>query len=188
MESVISELEGTLLKNHDPFSYFMLVAFEASGLIRFASLLLFWPIIKLLDACGKPDFGLKLAIFLATAGVPMSEIESVARAVLPKFYLDDLDLDAWRVFNSGERRVVVTKMPRVMVEHFVREHLRADDVVGSELRVTGFRLATGSVQVGDFGASIADRIAAMFEDKQPSIGIGRCHSDSSFLSLCKVIN
>ncbi|XP_023734705.1 glycerol-3-phosphate acyltransferase 5 [Lactuca sativa] len=185
MESVVSSLEGTLLKNNDPFSYFMLVAYEASGLIRFTFLLLLWPVIRLLDVCGKGDVGVKLAIFIATAGVPISEIESVARAVLPKFYLDDLDLDAWRVFNSGERRVVVTKMPRVMVEHFVREHLRADDVVGSELRVTGFRLATGLVQVGDFGASIADRIAAMFEDKQPSLGLGRCHYDSSFLSLCK---
>lgn len=188
MESVVSGLEGSLLKSNDPFSYFMLLAFEASGLTRFTFLLLIWPVIRLLDICGKGDTGVKLAIFFATAGVSMSEIESVARAVLPKFYLDDLDKDAWRVFSSGERRVVVTKMPRVMVERFAREHLGADDVVGSELGVSRFGLATGLVQVGDFRGSICDRIAAMFEDKQPSIGIGRCHSDSSFLSLCKVIN
>ncbi|KAL7586566.1 glycerol-3-phosphate acyltransferase 5 [Lactuca sativa] len=185
MESVISELEGTLLKNHDPFSYFMLVAFEASGLIRFASLLLFWPIIKLLDACGKPDFGLKLAIFLATAGVPMSEIESVARAVLPKFYFDDLDLDAWRILNMCDRRVVVTKMPRVMVERFVKEHLRADEVIGTELVVSRFGFATGLVQDCGFGSSVYDRVSAMFEGQQPSLGIGKCHSGSSFLNLSK---
>ncbi|KAL7613957.1 hypothetical protein Lser_V15G08792 [Lactuca serriola] len=185
MESVVSGLEGSLLKSNDPFSYFMLLAFEASGLTRFTFLLLIWPVIRLLDICGKGDTGVKLAIFFATAGVSMSEIESVARAVLPKFYLDDLDKDAWRVFSSGERRVVVTKMPRVMVERFAREHLGADDVVGSELGVSRFGLATGLVQVGDFRGSICDRIAAMFEDKQPSLGIGRCHSDSSFLSLCK---
>lgn len=37
----------------------------------------------------------------------MSEIEFVARAVMPKFYHDDFDLDAWRMFNSSERRMVV---------------------------------------------------------------------------------
>ncbi|KAJ9553331.1 hypothetical protein OSB04_017376 [Centaurea solstitialis] len=183
MESVVSQLEGTLLKNQDPFSYFMLVAFEASGLIRFTLLLLFWPIIKLLDWCGKPELGLKLAIFFATAGVPISEIESVARAVLPKFYFDDIDLEAWRVFSLGDRRVVVTQMPRLMVERFVKEHLRADEVIGTELVVSRFGFATGLVRDGGFGTSVCDRVAAVFDGQQPSLGLGR--SGSSFLSLCK---
>nr|XP_043613984.1 glycerol-3-phosphate acyltransferase 5-like [Erigeron canadensis] len=185
MESVVSELEGTLLRNEDSFSYFMLVAFEASGLIRFTLLLLFWPVIKLLEICGKPDIGLKLAIFFATAGVRISEIESVARAVLPKFYFDDIDLEAWRVFNLGEKRVVVTKMPRVMVEQFVKDHLRADEVIGTELVVSRFGFATGLVRDNGFGLSVSDRVAAMFKDHQPSLGLARCYSDTSFLSLCK---
>ncbi|KAM0008943.1 putative transferase [Helianthus debilis subsp. tardiflorus] len=185
MESVVSELEGTLLKTKDPFSYFMLVAFEASGLIRFALLLLFWPVIQLLDACGKPDIGLKLAIFLATVGVPISEIESVARAVLPKFYFDDIDMEAWKVFNLGDKRVVVTKMPTVMVERFVKEHLLADEVIGSELVVSRFGFATGLVRDGEFGSSACDRVVAMFNGQKPTVGLARCVSDSPFLSLCK---
>ncbi|KAK9063408.1 hypothetical protein SSX86_017278 [Deinandra increscens subsp. villosa] len=180
MKSVVSELEGTLLKNKDPFSYLMLVAFEASGLIRFAFLLLFWPIIRLLDACRKPDTSLKLAIFLATVGVPISEIESVARAVLPKFYFDDIDLEAWKVFNLGDKRVVVTKMPTVMVERFVKEHLLADEVVGTELVVSRFGLATGLVQ-----SLACDRVADVFNGQQPSLGLATCFSDSPILSLCK---
>ncbi|KAL8257531.1 hypothetical protein R6Q59_029572 [Mikania micrantha] len=184
--SVVSELEGTLLKNKDPFSYFMLVAFEASGLIRFTCLLLFWPVIKLLDACGKPDVGLKVAIFIATVGVPVSEIESVARAVLPKFYFDDIDLEAWKVFNLGGKRVVVTKIPTVLVERFVKEHLLADEVVGTELVVSRFGLATGLVRDGhELGSSACDRVAALFRGEQPTLGLARCHSDSPFLSLCK---
>ncbi|PQQ04713.1 glycerol-3-phosphate acyltransferase 5 [Prunus yedoensis var. nudiflora] len=57
MESVAFELEGTLLKDPDPFSYFMLVAFEASGLIRFAFLLMVWPIIRFLEMIGMEEAG-----------------------------------------------------------------------------------------------------------------------------------
>ncbi|KAI3470766.1 hypothetical protein Pfo_027429 [Paulownia fortunei] len=183
MESVVSELEGTLLKDPDVFSYFMLIAFEASGLIRFALLLALWPMIRLLEALGRGDDGLKLTIFVATAGVPLSEIEAVARAVLPKFYLDDIDMEAWRVFSSYDKRVVVTKMPRIMVERFVKEHLRADDVIGSELSMNRFGLVTGFVK-NDFG-SIAKSVAISFGDQQPSLGLGRPNYGSSFLPLCK---
>ncbi|GJZ09402.1 hypothetical protein Tco_0543685 [Tanacetum coccineum] len=93
-------------------------------------------------------------------------------------------LHEWRVFNSGGKSVVVTKMPRVMVERFVKEHLRADYVIGSELMVSWFGLASGLVEV----SSIHDRVAAIFEDRQPSLLLRSCYSSSSNLSLCKVIN
>ncbi|XVE99593.1 hypothetical protein REPUB_Repub03eG0213200 [Reevesia pubescens] len=183
MESVVSELEGTLLKDPEPFSYFMLVAFEASGLIRFALLLLFWPVIKLLEMLGMDDAGLKVMVFFATAGVRVSEIESVSRAVLPKFYMDDIDLEAWKVFNSYDKRVVVAKTPRIMVERFVKEHLRADEVIGSELVVNRFGFATGFVK-GDI-ASISGRVAKLFLDKEPTLGLGRATSSFQLFSLCK---
>ncbi|KAH9766925.1 glycerol-3-phosphate acyltransferase 5 [Citrus sinensis] len=91
-------------------------------------------------------------------------------------------MEAWRVFSSCDKRVVVTKTPRVLVERFVKEHLRADEVIGSELLVNRFGFATGFVQ-GDF-ASIFSRAAKMFVDEKPTLGLGRA-SDSSFLSLCK---
>ncbi|GKV28413.1 hypothetical protein SLEP1_g37475 [Rubroshorea leprosula] len=182
--SVVSELEGTLSRDPDPFSYFMLVAFEASGLLRFALLLVFWPVIRLLDALGMEDVGLKLMIFVATVGVRESEIESVARAVLPKFYMDDIDMEAWRVFSSYDKRVVVTRTPRVMVERFVKEHLRADEVIGTELIVNRFGYATGLVD-GDI-SSISRLVAKLFVDEEPSLGLGRPGSGSfNFLSLCK---
>nr|GMC59260.1 glycerol-3-phosphate acyltransferase 5-like [Ipomoea batatas] len=185
MDSVVSELEGTLLKDPDPFCYFMLVAFEASGLLRFAALLMLWPAIRALEVCGKGKMGLKVMIFVATAGVRMSEIEAVARAVLPKFYLDDVEMEAWRVFGGGgeRRRVVVTRMPRIMVEMFVKGHLRADEVVGSELAVNQFGFATGFIKEGF--DSVHERVAKLFEgddDGQPSLGLGRSNPGSSYLS------
>ncbi|XP_073305458.1 glycerol-3-phosphate acyltransferase 5-like [Primulina huaijiensis] len=184
MESVVSELEGTLLKNLDTFSYFMLIAFEASGLIRFALLLASWPLIRLLELCGRGDCGLKITIFIATAGVPISEIEAVARAVLPKFYLDDIDMEAWKVFSSYKKRVVVTKMPRIVVERFVKGNLGADGVVGTELYVNRFGFATGLV--GDDFCSFGMRIAELFGGEKPSLGLGRPGSACglSFLPFC----
>ncbi|KAK9282818.1 hypothetical protein L1049_011041 [Liquidambar formosana] len=161
----------------------MLVAFEASGLIRFALLLILWPIIRLLDVLGMEDAALKLTIFVAVAGVRKSEIESVSRAVLPKFYMDDIDMEAWRVFSSYDKRIVVTKTLSVMVERFVKEHLRADEVIGSELVVNRFGFATGFVK-NEIG-SVGDRVAMLFRDEQPSLGVGRPTSSSSFFSLCK---
>lgn len=184
--SVVSEFEGTLLKDPDPFSYFMLVAFEASGLIRFALLLILWPVIRLLDLCGMGDVGLKLITFVSTCGVHESEIESVARAVLPKFYMDDIDMEAWKVFSSFDKRVVVTKTPRIMVERFLKDHLRADEVIGSELWVNRFGFATGFIK-GDFD-SISYRVAKLFIDENPTLGLGRNTSSSTFLSICEVSN
>ncbi|XP_048135477.1 glycerol-3-phosphate acyltransferase 5-like [Rhodamnia argentea] len=180
--SVVSEFEGTLLKDPDLFSYFMLMAFEASNLLRFVLLLLLWPVIGCLDAVGMEDYGLKLMIFVALAGVPESEIEAVSRAVLPKFYMDDLNGDAWREFSGYEKRVVVTRMPGVMVERFAKEHLRADEVIGSELTVNGFGYATGFVEGGVHAAS--NHVDKLFGDgERPSKGLGR--RGLSFLSLCK---
>ncbi|GAV75181.1 Acyltransferase domain-containing protein [Cephalotus follicularis] len=183
MESVVTELEGTILKDRDPFSYFMLVAFETSGLIRFALLLIMWPVIRLLDMLGMGDSGLKLMIFVATAGVRESEIESAARAVLPKFYMDDIDMEAWRVFSSYEKRVVVTKTPRIMVQRFLKEHLRADEVIGSELVITRFGFSTGFVK-SDIDA-ISSRVEKPFINEKHTFGLGRDTSSSSFLSLSK---
>ncbi|CDY66042.1 BnaCnng49400D [Brassica napus] len=132
-DSVVSEFEGTILRNEDPFSYFMLVAFEASGLIRFAALLFLWSVITLLDVFSYKNAALKLMTFVATVGLREPEIQSVARAVLPKFYMDDVSIDTWKVYSSCKKKVVVTRMPRVMVEMFAKEHLKADEVIGSEL-------------------------------------------------------
>ncbi|XP_074289859.1 glycerol-3-phosphate acyltransferase 5-like [Silene latifolia] len=186
MESVVAELEGTLVKDPDPFSYFMLIAFEASGVIRFSLLLILWPIIRLMDLVGLEEAGLKLTIFVAVAGLRISEIESVARAVLPKFYMDEVDMDAWRIFSKFDKRVVVSKTPRVMVERFVKEHLRVDEVIGIELDVNRFGFATGLVK--DVG-SVSDRVSRLFGDEKPSLGLGMfdnpSYGSNSFMSLCK---
>ncbi|KAF6150309.1 hypothetical protein GIB67_034008 [Kingdonia uniflora] len=176
--SISSQFEGTLLKTHDTFSYFMLVAFEASGLIRFALLLSVWPVVRLLDMFQMRD---ALMIFVAVAVVRECEIKSVARAVLPKFYMDDVDLEAWRVFSNSDKRVVVTDCPTIMVEIFVKEHLRADEVIGKDLVVNRFGFATGFIK--DNVDLNEDRIEASFKGEKAQMKLGKRGLD--FLSLCK---
>ncbi|PIA52967.1 hypothetical protein AQUCO_01000671v1 [Aquilegia coerulea] len=184
MESVVMELEGTLLKNPDPYSYFMLVAFEGSGLIRFTTLMMAWPVIRFLHKLNMRDAGLKLAIFISVAGLRQSEIESVGRAVLPKFYMDDIDIRAWRMFSCYEKRVVVTTSPRLMVERFVRDHLGAVEVIGSELQVNRFGFATGLIM--EDMCFLRNRVKGYIKDEKPAVGSSRSMLIiSDFLSICK---
>jgi glycerol-3-phosphate acyltransferase len=71
-----------------------------------------------------------------------------------------------------------------MAERFVKEHLRADEVIGSELVISRFGFATGFVKGNIVDSYISSRVAKLFIDEKPCLGQGRV--TSSFLSLCKV--
>ncbi|URD90921.1 glycerol-3-phosphate acyltransferase [Musa troglodytarum] len=185
--SIVSELEGTLLKDVDPFPYFMLVAFETSGLVRFVVLLLLWPLLRLLDLFRLGQLGLRLMVFVAVAGVRESEIEAVARAVLPKFYVEDVDVAAWNAFSAFERRaVVVTRCPTVMVEWFAKDHLGADEVVGCELEVSRSGYATGFLKKAE--KSLAEQVMAVCGKEKADVGLCTSASAQSFAFLCKELH
>ncbi|OEL13768.1 Glycerol-3-phosphate acyltransferase 5 [Dichanthelium oligosanthes] len=185
--SVVAELEGGLLRGADTFPYFMLVAFEASGVPRFALLLALWPLLRLLELAGRGGLAQRAAALVATAGVPRAEVEAVSRAVLPKFMADDVDPAAWAAFGAceGRRVVVATRLPRVMVERFAKEHLGAHEVVGCELEYSRVRRCTGLLRGGGHG-DVADRVRALFAGgDRPDLGIGRSEMARSFLPFCK---
>jgi glycerol-3-phosphate acyltransferase len=184
--SVVAELEGALLRSADTLPYFMLVAFEASGLPRFALLLALCPLLRLLELAGRRGLALRAAAFVATAGVTRAELEAVSRAVLPKFMADDVDPAAWAAFGSCEgRRVVVTRMPRVMVERFAKEHLGAHAVVGSDLEYSRLRRSTGLLK-GACHEAVASRARALFAgDDLPDLGIASSEMARSF-TFCEV--
>ncbi|KAK8457654.1 hypothetical protein SEVIR_3G223701v4 [Setaria viridis] len=185
--SVVAELEGGLLRCADTFPYFMLVAFEASGLPRFAALLALWPLLRLLELAGRGGLALRAAALVATAGVPRAEVEAVSRGVLPKFMADDVDPAAWAAFGSceGRRVVVATRLPRVMVERFAKEHLGAHEVVGCELEYSRLRRCTGLLRGGGDEA-VAGRVRTLFAGgNRPDLGIGRSEMARSFLPFCK---
>lgn len=189
-ETVVADLDGTLVRGRSSFPYFFLVAFEAGGYFRALRLLVMAPVIWILYHFVDEASGIKLMIWLTFAGLPVKDIKAVAGAVLTKFYAEDLHPDTWRVFSSFGRRYVLTANPRIMVEPFLKTVLGADKVLGSEIevdeqgRATGFLCKPG-VLVGEHKAKA---LKQAFGPERPHLGLGDRVTDFPFMALCKVCN
>lgn len=185
--TVVTDMDGTLLRGRSSFPYFALVAFEVGGVLRLLFLLLASPLAGILYYFVSESAGIKVLIFTTFSGMRVSDIESVARAVLPKFYSEDLHPESWRVFSSCGKRCVLTANPRVMVEAFLKDFLGADMVLGTEIsafrgRATGFVCRPGVL----VGKNKADAMNNAFRETQPDVGLGDRHTDVPFMALCKV--
>ncbi|KAI4974504.1 hypothetical protein ZWY2020_047784 [Hordeum vulgare] len=185
-DTVVADLDGTLLCGRSSFPYFAHLAFETGGVLRLLLLLLLAPLAGLLYYFVSEPAGIQVLIFGSMAGAKVDDVEAVARVVLPKFYCSDLHPESWRVFSACGRRCVLTANPRIMVEAFLKEYLGADVVLGTELlvwggRVTGLVCSPG-VLVGE---KKADALRQAFGDTMPDIGLGDRKTDYPFMRLCK---
>ncbi|KAL2611377.1 hypothetical protein R1flu_023069 [Riccia fluitans] len=186
-QTVVSDLDGTLLRGRSSFPYFMLIAFEVGGYLRSVLLLLAAPIIWLLYHFVSEAAGVKLMIFVSFAGLNVSKIQVAARAVLPRFYAQDVHPETWRVFSSFGKRYVLSANPRIMIEAFGREYLGADEVIGTEIEVSEGGRATGFVKAPGIlvGEKKAAALRRIFSDEEPDVGLGDRESDFAFMSMCK---
>ncbi|KAL1307610.1 hypothetical protein HN51_049511 [Arachis hypogaea] len=174
------DVHKVLLNTHSFFPFFMLVAFEGGSILRALLLLLSCPLLLILNH----DMNLKLMTFITFCGLRIKDMECVSRAVLPKFYLENLNLHAYEVMASSSSKVVFTSVPRVMVEGFLKEYLSVCNVIGTELQTFGTYF-TGFVS--DSGLLVKHRaLKEYFGDRKPDIGIGSSSFDDHiFMSLCK---
>ncbi|XP_062030583.1 glycerol-3-phosphate acyltransferase RAM2 [Rosa rugosa] len=184
--TVVADMDGTLLRGRSSFPYFALVAFEVGGILRLLFLILASPLAGVLYYFVSESAGIRVLVFATFAGMKVADIESVARAVLPKFYSTDLHSETWRVFSSCGKRCVLTANPRIMVEGFLKEFLGADMVLGTEIatyrgRATGFVLNPGIL----VGNNKADALKKVFGSDAPDIGLGDRKTDFLFMKLCK---
>ncbi|RAL41548.1 hypothetical protein DM860_018080 [Cuscuta australis] len=185
-QTLVCDMQGGLLpaagsSAHSFFPYFMLVAFEGGSIFRAFILLLCFPFVWLLDSV---NLGLRAMIFVTFFGLRKAQMDCVGRAVLPKFYLENLDPDVYDALASAGTRVVITGFPRVMVEGFLKEYLGVDVVKGTELHTLG-GFFTGLV-LGS-GPLVKHRaLKQVFGEKMPDIGVATSGiHDRLFLSLCK---
>ncbi|VAI14048.1 unnamed protein product [Triticum turgidum subsp. durum] len=145
---------GLLLSSGSLFPYFMLVAIEAGGLLRGLLLLLLYPFI----ACIGGDVAIRAMAFVAFCGLRATRFRA-GRAVLPRWLLENVGLEAfdavrrrWSSGAAGRRAAVVwaSRMPRVMVEPFLKDYLEADvaDVVAAREMKVLWGLYTGLMEEG----------------------------------------
>nr|XP_016438267.1 PREDICTED: glycerol-3-phosphate acyltransferase 1-like isoform X3 [Nicotiana tabacum] len=179
-ETVACDIQGTLLRSESFFPYFMLVAFEGGSIFRAFFLLLSSPLLLVLDY----ELKLRVMIFITFCGLRLKDMDSVGRAVLPKFYLENLNVHVYEVLKSAGCRVVFTSVPRVMVEGFLKEYLSVDNVKGTELHSVGSYF-TGLISSS--GILVKPRaIKEFLGENKPDIGIGNSSfHDHLFISLCK---
>ncbi|KAK7320419.1 hypothetical protein VNO77_29863 [Canavalia gladiata] len=179
-QTLACDIHRVLLRSHSFFPYFMLVAFEGGSILRAFLLLLSCPLMWILNH----ELKLRVMTFITFCGLRIRDMESISRTVLPKFYLENLNLQAYEVLASAGYKVVFTSVPRVMVEGFLKEYLSVSAVMGTELHTVGgyfSGLLSGS------GLLVKHRALKDYcGDRKPDIGIGSSSvHDHHFISLCK---
>ena len=179
-QTLVFRVEGALLKSPYLFTYFMLVSFEAGSLIRSFVLFILHPFICFLG----DEMWLKVMVMVSFFGIKEESFKA-GRAVLPKFFLEDVGLESFEVLRRSGKRVGVSDMPQVMVESFLKEYLEIEYVVGRDLKVC----------CGYFVGLMEDKrkivLDEIFEDEKISskiIGLGNFNKshDHHLFSHCKV--
>ncbi|KAB2614523.1 glycerol-3-phosphate acyltransferase 3 [Pyrus ussuriensis x Pyrus communis] len=130
-KTVLFHFEEALLKSSASlFPYFLLVAFEAGGLLRAMILFLLSPLVFLVGG----ELGLNIMVFLCFCGIRKDRMR-VGTAVLPKFFLEDVGSEGLDVVMRCGKKVGVSELPRVMVEGLLKDYVGVDVVVARELKV-----------------------------------------------------
>lgn len=173
---LIFDVETSLLRSSSLFPYFLLVAFEAGSPIRAFMFLILYPFITL---C-REDFALKLMVMICFFGISKERFRE-GRAVLPKFFLENVGMESFEVLRRGKKTVGVSNLPQVMVESFLRDYLDIDYAVGKDLKV--FR--------GYFVGLMEERREPAVPDNVLRNAIAICGCKKSFdcpwFSHCKVM-
>lgn len=186
--SVITKLEGTLLIFKSTFPYFMLVALEAGSPLRALILLLISPLLWFLESICLEDASVHLMIFISLVGLKVSDVKSVAKAVLPRFFLENIQENTYKVFSScGGKKYVSSSLPRIMIDPFLREYLSSDFVIGTELKTLGgFSLglvASPGLVTGDSQYETISKILG--DDKKIDLWLGNEPETDSSVFFCQ---
>ncbi|XP_074286157.1 putative glycerol-3-phosphate acyltransferase 2 [Silene latifolia] len=126
--TLVFDVEQALLKSSSMFPYFMLVAFEAGGLLRALILLVTYPMIRLLGE----EMMLKAMVFLCFFGIK-AETFRLGMNCLPKLFLENVGEEGFEMVMKFGKKVAISRLPRVMVEGYLREYLGIEHIIGSEL-------------------------------------------------------
>ncbi|KAL2941678.1 putative glycerol-3-phosphate acyltransferase 2 [Bienertia sinuspersici] len=130
--TLVFNVEETLLKSFSMFPYFMLVAFEGGGPLRALVLLILYPFLCIL----VDETKLKIMVFICFFGIKKKSFK-IGKNVLPKYFLENVGYESFQVVMKFARKVGVSNLPKDMVEGFVRDFLGVEEIVGREIKVIG---------------------------------------------------
>ncbi|XP_072958845.1 probable glycerol-3-phosphate acyltransferase 3 [Typha angustifolia] len=187
-QTVVLDVEGGLLRSSSTFPYFMLVALEAGGFLRGLLLLLLYPLL----CCFSQELALKVMVMVCFIGIKESNFR-LGRAVLPKFFLEDVGLEGYQALKRGGRKVCLSGLPRIMVEGFLKEYLGVEVVVGRELKVVrGYY--SGFLEKMEVEESLGLKAMVGQDEKEELgggvVGFGSCSKSSQhhLFSLCQEVH
>ncbi|CAL4948576.1 unnamed protein product [Urochloa decumbens] len=184
--TVVCDMHGALLRSAALFPYFMLVAFEGGSLLRAALLLCMYPLVWALG----DRRGVQVMAFVAFAGLRPRDADLVARAVLPKHYMEQLHAAVYeRLWLPSRRKVAVTAAPRAMSEWFLKEYMAADAVVGPDLQVVTVgrrRYFTGLLLTTEEETEMRKNV---LKEAEADVGVvsNANPADQFFLPYCKEV-
>uniref|UniRef100_A0ACD5VXV7 Uncharacterized protein n=1 Tax=Avena sativa TaxID=4498 RepID=A0ACD5VXV7_AVESA len=166
-KTLILDVQGGLLRSPSTFPYFMLVAIEAGSFLRGLILLCFYPLL----CCLPQEVELQIMVMVCFMGLREEKVTRVARATLPKYFLEDVGREGLEVLRGVKRVVGVCRLiPRVMVEPFLKEYMGLEVVVGREVKMIRGRY------VGLLEKESETRLAQEKLDQTEMIGFGSSSS------------
>ncbi|KAF0916916.1 hypothetical protein E2562_015090 [Oryza meyeriana var. granulata] len=138
-ETMILDVEGGLLRSSSTFPYLMLVAMEAGSFLRGFILLCVYLVLCCLPLLPE-EVKLKVMVMVCFFGLKEKKVARVARATLPKHFLEDVGMEGLEAVRGVKSVVGVSRViPRVMVKAFMEDYLGVDVVMGREVkRIKGF--------------------------------------------------
>ncbi|KAJ1691615.1 hypothetical protein LUZ63_015770 [Rhynchospora breviuscula] len=133
-KTLVIDMDEWLLKSHSTFPYFMLVALEGGGYLR--GLLLLFSYLFLYSFASE-ELMLKVMVMFSFCGMKVDGFR-LDRAVLPKYFLDNVGLEGFEVLKKGLKEAkgvvcVSRRVPRVMVDGFLRDYMGVKDIMGREI-------------------------------------------------------
>lgn len=123
---------------------------------------------------------------VAFAGIKEEKFRA-GRAVLPKFFLEATGLEV--LISEAKIKMCISRMPRVMVEGFLKEYLEVEMVVARELKVfAGYYTGLMEEEADPYSNGVVVLMEKITSLHGSILGFGSKSSPHPLLSQCKVIN
>jgi glycerol-3-phosphate acyltransferase len=132
-KTFVIDMDEWLLKSNSTFPYFMLVALEGGGFLRGFLLLFLYSFLQFFSE----EVMLRVMVMVCFFGMKVDGFR-LDRAILPKYFLENVALEGFEVLKKGlkEAKEVVCvsrRMPRVMVDGFLRDYMGVKEVAAREI-------------------------------------------------------